>query len=326
MSTAEVVWAALSRRAPAPPGSARRLLDGRAEGLPGWTVDRYGPVALIQSFGAQGAEAATLSELTAALLDLPDIACAVLKERGVRQGDRGEGRVLAGVLPGPDERDPLASRAGRFVIHEGDLRLGVDLLYGVNTGLFLDARPMRRWVQGHARGLRVLNLFSYTAAFGVAAAVGGATSTTNVDLVPSALERGRANYALNDLPVDGRSHARDDVFDFLKRATRRGEQWDLVVVDPPPVPTSGRGRKGKGFDPRRDQHKVITRALSVCADGGTVLAMSAAHGAAGFEEPLQRALQDEPRTVAQESLARDDDFPGPDGLRAVALRVGPTPT
>jgi 23S rRNA (cytosine1962-C5)-methyltransferase len=324
LSTAELLRAALSRRSAAGPTTARRLLDGRAEGLPGWTVDRYGPVALIQSFG-QEADPTVVSELTEALSELPSVSAVVLKERGGAP-DRAEGRLLHGALPGPHPDDPLSDRTGRLFIDEGEMRLGIDLLYGVNTGLFLDARPMRSWVYAHSRDLRVLNLFSYTAAFGVAAALGGARSTTNVDLVPSALDRGKVNYELNALPVDSRGHVRDDVFEFLRRARKRTATWDLVIVDPPPVPTRGRGRKGKGFDPRRDQQRVIGQALTACCDGGTVLALSAARGAAGFEGPLGRAIDSETRPITQEWIPRDDDFPGPEGLRAVALRVGaPTP-
>ncbi len=324
MSTAELLTAALQRRSPAGSSTARRLLDGRAEGLPGWTVDRYGSVALIQSFGREP-DPTVASELSQALSALRGISGVVLKERG-GSPERAEGQLVRGVLPPPDERDPLSERPGRLVIDEGGLRLGVDLLYGVNTGLFLDARPMRSWVRAHSQDLRVLNLFSYTAAFGVAATVGGARSTTNVDLVPSALDRGKVNYELNELPVDGRSHVRDDVFEFLRRARKRGATWDLVIVDPPPVPTRGRGRKGKGFDPRRDQQRVLGQALTACSDKGTVLALSAARGAGGFEEPLERAIAAEARSVTQEWIPRDDDFPGPEGLRAVALHLGPPAT
>ena len=322
MSTAELLRAALSRRSTAGPTTARRLLDGRAEGLPGWTVDRYGCVALIQSFG-RDADLTIASDLSEALSLLPTVSAVVLKERG-GPPDRAEGRLLAGALPPPDERDPLSDRRGRLVIDEDGTRLGVDLLYGVNTGLFLDARPMRRWVRARSQDLRVLNLFSYTAAFGVAAALGGARSTTNVDLVPSALDRGKVNYELNELPVDPRSHVRDDVFEFLRRARKRGATWDLVIVDPPPVPTRGRGRKGKGFDPRRDQQRVIGQALTACSDGGTVLALSAARGSAGFEDPLERAIEAHARRITREWIPRDDDFPGLEGLRAVALRPEPT--
>ena len=264
---------------------------------------------MIQSFGP--AEDAVLGELLEGLGDRP----VVLKERGVPGG--GEGRLVQGSLPGPPDDDPFADRTGRLVIVEDGARLGVDLLYGVNTGLFLDARPMRAWVRQHSADSRVLNLFSYTAGFGVAAARGGARSTTNIDLVPSALERGRANYALNDLPIDGRGHVRADVFQFLKKAQKRGTTWDLVIVDPPPVPTKGRAR-GRGFDPLRDMEQVLTASLAVSE--GAVLALSAARGPHRFEDPLERAIATDGRPWRREDLRRSDDFPGADGLRAVVLQ------
>lgn len=225
--------------------------------------------------------------------------------------------MVQGSLPAPPDDDPFADRPGRLVIVEDGARLGIDLLYGVNTGLFLDARPMRAWVRRNSADRRVLNLFSYTAGFGVAAARGGARSTTNIDLVPSALERGKANYALNDLPIDARGHVRSDVFQFLKKAQKRDTTWDLVIVDPPPVPTRGRGRGRKGFNPRRDMERLLEAALSV-ADA--VLALSAVKGTDRFEEPLEVAIAASGRNWDRDPIARGDDFPGEEGLRGVVLR------
>lgn len=220
-------------------------------------------------------------------------------------------------------RDVAAVRGdvpeGEFEVDEDGLRFGVDVFRGANVGLFADARPMRRWVREHAEGARVLNLFSYTSAFGVHAAAGGARSVTNVDLVPSALERGAANFARNGLPTDSRTHVRSDAFEFLKRATKRGEQWDVVVVDPPPVPTVGRGRKRGGrrgrFDPRKDWPVLAGGAAASTAPGGRLLLMSAARGADGFERLVEEALPD----VSWTSIARGEDFPGPadQGLRGL---------
>lgn len=294
-------------------------------------MDRYGPAALIQSYDADGADAHVVDALAGALLDGIAGPClgVVLKERGTR-GPAAEGRLLRGVLPPPHPRDRFAERPGRLVIDEDGILFGIDLLYGVSTGLFLDARPLRGLVRARSAGVRVLNLFSYTSGFGVAAATGGARSTTNVDVVPSALERGEANYALNDLPCDARTHARSDVFEVLRRAVRSGTQWDLVIVDPPPVPTDGvrRGTKrARGFDPLRDQEKVIAGALAVCSPHGSVLAMSAARSRAGFEEPLARACAGLESDVApfRRPIARAADFPGEpgDGLRAVWITAPP---
>ncbi|MCO4773840.1 MAG: class I SAM-dependent rRNA methyltransferase [Deltaproteobacteria bacterium] len=297
--------------------SAERLLDGRTAGMPGWTVDRFGPMALIQSFGREDADPSVLAGLVDDLMARDDVQGVVLKERGHQDRGRGEGRLLAGTLPGSSDDDPFVTREGRLLIDEAGMRFGIDLLYGTNVGLFLDARPMRAAVRQRSEGRRVLNLFSYTSAFGVAAALGGARSTTNVDLVPSALKRGQANYRLNGLPHDPRSHTRSDVFEFLRRAAKSGSTWDLVICDPPPVPTAGKGKRRKNFDPARDMERLLRLCVSVLAPGGALLALSATRGTSRFEEPLQAVLEETPDLAEPRAIARAEDFPGEEGLRAV---------
>lgn len=278
-------------------------------------------MALITSFGRDDADPAVLERLTGQSMDTEGVYGVVLKERGHADRARGEGQVVAGTLPDPDPADPLA-RPGRFVIDVevgGPLRLAVDLLHGTNSGVFHDARPLWARVRAQAAGRRVLNLFSYTSVFGVSAALGDARSTTNVDLVPSALERGRVNYTLNGLDPDPRSHPRSDVFEYLRRARKRGHRWDLVVCDPPPVPTAGRKKRNrKGFDPAKDMERLLTQSFEVLDPGGALLALSATRGTSRFEEPLAAVLG---RTdhAAPIELDRAADFPGSrtEGLRAV---------
>lgn len=305
--------------------SAERLLDGRHAGQPGWTVDRFGAVALIQCFDRDGADPDVLRALVADAMAHPVVGGVVLKERSVRDRERGEGALVAGELPAGAPDDPFSDRPGRLVVDEDDMRLGVDLLYGFNVGLFLDARPMRQLVRARSEGARVLNLFSYTASFGVAAARGGARSTTNVDLVPSALERGKANYTLNGLAVDPRSHVKSDVFEFLKRARKRGTTWEIVVCDPPPVPTTGGkgGKRRKNFDPARDMEKLLRLCLSCVSPGGALLALSAARGAERFEDPLAAAMSELPCAPSVQWIPRAQDFPGTpnEGLRAAWITV-----
>ena len=305
---------------------AWRLLDGTHEGAPGWTVDRYGGAALIQSFAPEGADPSHLEELVATLSGrLGDVAV-WLKERGHPDRSRRSGRRIAGEHPAAWPGDPLAGREGRLVVREAGLLFGVDLAHGQNTGLFLDARPARRRVRELADGRRILNLFSYTSAFGVAAAAGGARSVTNVDQVAGVLERGRANFALNGLEADPRSHLRSEVFDFLRHAARRGETWDGIVVDPPPFRMrAGRGRK-RGWDPDRDLGRLLERCLERLSEGGWLLAISAARGRDRFEERLPEG--------PWEPVTRGLDFPGPteQGMRGWLLgsaqpeyRCGPCP-
>ena len=283
--------------------SAYRLFDGRQEGAEGWTIDRYADAVLIQNFHREGADEEVLRRLVGFLTDrLGPHTDFFLKERSVRVPERAVGRRLGG--DGPESRE----------ITEGGLRYGVDFLYGTNTGLFLDARPLRSWVREHSGGRRILNLFSYTGGFGVAAAAGGARSVTNVDIVPSAVERGRANFERNGLPSDSRTHRKAEVFEFLRRAAKSGETWDGIVADPPPVPTTGRrGKKkrGRGFDPSADIERLMRLCHERLADGGWLLACSALRGTSRFEDRLPGDAGD------RIPLRRGADFPGPkdEGLR-----------
>jgi 23S rRNA (cytosine1962-C5)-methyltransferase len=266
-------------------------MDGREEGAPGWTVDRYGDALLVRCFALGGASVAELAELLAGIEALAGNTLSVyLKE--VRAGDpgRGAGRLLAGPASVPIVGDLVEPRPGRMLVHEEGMRFAVDLCHGHNTGLFADARAMRRWVRQHSEGRRILNLFSYTAAFGVAAGLGGARSVENVDMVASAVERGRANYALNGLSGDSRSHVRGEVFAFLKQAARRSQCWDGIIADPPPVATPG---KGRGFRPGRDQGRLLQHIVRCLAPGAWLLAMSGAYNDSAFAEQLRGAHSDE---------------------------------
>lgn len=288
-----------------------RLLDGREEGAPGWTADRYGQAVLVQCFSADGACEADIDVLRSWVTDLEGGGLSLyLKEARCGDKQRAQGRLLSGPPSAAILGDRLAERPGRIEVREHGLRFAVDLCHGHNTGIFADARPMRRWVREHSQGRRILNLFAYTCGFGLAASLGGARAAENVDLVPSALERGRANYALNDLEVGSRSFVRSEVFEFLKKANKRGERWDGVIADPPPVPTRG---KGRGFRPVRDQARLLSAIEACLAPGAWLLAMSAAPSNAAFEDHL-------PADPGLELLP-DSDFPRvlAKGLRARVL-------
>lgn len=287
------------------------MLDGREEGAPGWTVDRYGDAVLVQCFAAGGAAAVDVDALLSWVRELPirDLGL-YLKEPRCGDEPRAQGRLIWGSPSSSIPDDPLPGRPGRVEVREHGIRFAADLCHGHNTGIFADARPMRRWVREHSDGRRILNLFAYTCGFGIAASLGGARSAENVDLVPSALERGRANYALNGLEAGSRSFVRSEVFEFLKRARKRGERWDGVIADPPPVPTRG---KGRGFRPSRDQGRLITSIEACLAPGAWLLAMSAARSRAAFEEQISAGEGVE--------LRPDADFPQGvvPGLRARVL-------
>ncbi len=282
----EAAWERRAALHDDPDTDVYRIFDGLHEGLKGWTVDRYGPVAFCRNY--KGPHGDTEADL---------IAWCRNRFEAVVVAD-GPLRDVHGTLPRP------------LIVREDELIFEIDLQRGHNTGLFADARLVRRWLRDQREGLRVLNLFSYTCSLGAAAAAGGARSVTNVDAVPSALDRGRANFEHNGLPADTRSFLRSEVFDFLRRAIRRGETWDLVIADPPPVPTRGRAR---GWDPRTDMPKLLERVAEVLPQDGRLLLLSAVRGRARFEDRLPPG--DFPE------VGRGLDFPGPSdgGLRGFVI-------
>ena len=128
----------------------------------------------------------------------------------------------------------------RMIVKEGGHQFWVNLSDYLDTGLFLDHRPTRKMVELEASGKRFLNLFSYTGAFTVYAAAGGARMSTSVDLSKTYLAWAKDNLSLNgfDLGVHQLHHG--DVFAFLQKAKQQKKCYDLVVLDPPTFSNSKR--------------------------------------------------------------------------------------
>jgi 23S rRNA (cytosine1962-C5)-methyltransferase len=198
-------------------------------------------------------------------------------------------------------------------ILEERMPLLVRLGDGLSTGLFLDQRGNRRRVRELASGARVANLFAYTCGFTVAAALGGAKSTVSVDSSMAALERGRANLAHAGAEAGG-EHAfvAEDVFAWLDRAGRRGDRFDIVLLDPPSYSTTKRRR----FVAETDYVELAAAALGVVAPGGRLLACTNHRGISQsrFRKILFDAGRAANRELAQvKDLPEPEDFPCPAG-------------
>ncbi|GHV95180.1 rRNA (guanine-N2)-methyltransferase [Spirochaetia bacterium] len=166
----------------------------------------------------------------------------------------------------------------RFVrnINEGGLSFKVNLSDYLDTGLFLDRRLLRSMIRDEARGKRVLNLFSYTGAFSVYAAAGGAASTDSVDLSNTYLDWAKENFALNGFTAektDGKDAKyahnnliRADALAFLERSSAAGQHWDLIILDPPAFSNSK--KMIAALDLQRDHTDLISRCLALLGPGG----------------------------------------------------------
>lgn len=156
-----------------------------------------------------------------------------------------------------------------FTILENGVKYSVFMNDGLMTGIFLDQHEVRdALINELGLGKRVLNMFSYTAAFSVAAAMGGAIETTSVDLAKRSRELSQAHFEANGLDVTNHHFVVMDVFEYFKYAKRKNLTFDLIVIDPP----SFARNKKQIFSVAKDYHRLISQALEVLSDDGTIIA------------------------------------------------------
>lgn len=292
--------------------TAFRLVNEEGDGLPGLAVDVYGDHLVAQIYVSDVWDAPGRKER---LLD----ALAGLGFDGVYLKLRPK---QANVLV-DTRRDDLAPRAPvrgaaapeELVVREEEVPFGVRLGDGLSTGIFLDQRSNRRLVREIARGARVANLFSYTCAFSVVAALGGARATTSVDAAVVALERGRAGFELAGLDPKGHAFVAEDVFAWLARTAKKGERFDLVIVDPPSYSST----KKRRFVSESDYGELVALAAAIVAPGGRILACSnhRALARAKLRRMIHEGARAAKREVAQlKDLPEAADFPPPAGREA----------
>jgi 23S rRNA (cytosine1962-C5)-methyltransferase len=215
--------ASIERRRQLLPGrEAVRLVFAESDGLPGLIVDQYGPHLVLQSLTA-GAEARKEQSI-AHLVELLQPASITERDDPVRQkeGLPRAGGTAWGQQPG----EPV-------VIAENGLRFFVDLCGGQKTGFYLDQAANRQALAPYCAGAEVLNAFSYTGAFAVAALAAGARHVTNLDSSAEALALAARNLALNNFAPDRWTNLEADAFEQLRRWRDENRQFDLVILDPP---------------------------------------------------------------------------------------------
>lgn len=156
-----------------------------------------------------------------------------------------------------------------FTVLENGVLYQVFIKDGLMTGIFLDQHEVRgSLVDGLAMGKSLLNMFSYTAAFSVAAAMGGASQTTSVDLAKRSRELSQAHFQANGISTDEHRFIVMDVFEYFKYAKRKGLTYDVIVLDPP----SFARNKKQTFSVVKDYHKLISQSLEILNSGGIIIA------------------------------------------------------
>jgi len=277
---------ALARRAPLasdPETTIYRLVHGAFDGLPGLTADRYGDALVVDLYDAGPAPrtrppespAASAGDASDTPVPLPaalvEALAGVSGARSIYVKHRPEqaSRIPEGQLPLWAPPQPVfGPDTGEFVAHETGLAYLIRPGEGFGTGLFPDMREGRSRVCAWAAGRRVLNCFAYTCGFGLAALAGGAERVLNLDLSKSALAWGQGNYRANALEPDPHDFVYGDVFDWLARLAKRGDRFDLTILDPPGFSKT----KTRRFSAAHDYAALVSLAAGVIAPGGLLLA------------------------------------------------------
>ena len=243
-----------------------RLIHGESDGLPGLVVDRYGDT-LVAQFSSCGTE-----KWKTVIVD------ALLAQTGLtRLYERSDASVRS--LEGLPEATGWLAGSGDtgIVITEHDWKLSLDVAEGHKTGFYLDQRDSRQKFAAYARRLRfkdVLNCYCYTGGFTVAALAGGAQHVTSIDSSGPAIERARANVALNGFDASRTTMLDADVNASLRQYVKEGRTFDAIVLDPPKfAPTVAHAERAARA------YKDINRlALSLLAPDGVLFTYSCSGG------------------------------------------------
>ena len=179
----------------------------------------------------------------------------VLKQRKVQKGKR--------------QYEKQDQQQNFMEVKEGNCTLYVNLTDYLDTGLFLDHRPIRTEIEGLAKNKDFLNLFSYTCTASVHAAVGGARSTTSVDMSQTYLNWGRKNLTLNGLNEQNHEFVQADCLKWLETAQTEKDRYDIIFMDPPSFSNSK--RMDDVLDVQRDHVQLIELAMGLLRPGGTLI-------------------------------------------------------
>lgn len=199
----------------------------------------------------------------------------------------------------------------------------VELGSHLSTGLFLDQRETRaRLARGAARGRRVLNTFAHAGGFTVAASVGQAAKTVSIDLDRKWLSRIDPQLQANGCPLDGTRHDAifGDVFDWLRRLGKRGERFDLVILDPP---STSIGAKGQRWSAAQDYAALLTLAAPLVEPGGQLWAITNHGGVSpgAFFKAAQRGLPEQARLEQVLPMPVDHPEEGQPSVKTFVYRL-----
>ena len=294
--------------------TAFRVFNGEGDGIGGLTIDYFDGFFMVSWYSA-------------GIYSLKHHVYGVLEKivdyKGIYEKKRFDtkGQYI-------EQDDFVRGEQGDFpiIVKENGMNFAIDLNDGAMTGIFLDQRDVRQSIrENYSDGKNVLNTFSYTGAFSVAALHGGAQKTTNVDLASRSEAKTIEQLSVNGFDYEQQEIRVMDVFDYFRYAKRHELKFDLVILDPPSFARS----KKYTFSTARDYPALLMDAIAITEKNGIIVASTnnASFGMKRFKTFIEKAFTDagsKYKILEESSLPRDfrtnRDFPEFNYLKVVILQ------
>lgn len=294
--------------------NAFRVFNGEGDGIGGLTIDYFDEYYLITWYSK-------------GMYIFKDFIIKAMKQLvsidGIYEKKRFEDNGMVvdedSYLWGKKAPEPL-------VVKENDVNFAIYLNDGAMVGVFLDQKDVRKSLkEKYSKDKTVLNTFSYTGAFSMAAARGGAI-TTSVDLASRSLEKTRENFEINGIDYKNHDIVVEDIFHYFKRAAKENLKFDVVILDPPSFATS----KDNRFSAAKDYTSLVKSAITLTNDEGIIIASTncATFNMKKFKKFIDTAFKDfnrEYEILEEHTLPNDfavsDKFPEGNYLKVVFIQV-----
>lgn len=293
--------------------TAFRALNGEGDGLGGLIIDYYDGYYVV-SWYSEGIYTFR-DEIIGALQKVANFKGIYEKKRFDTKGKYIEGD------------DFVAGERGEFplIVKENGVNFAVYLNDGAMVGVFLDQRNVRKQIRDkYAKGRTVLNMFSYTGAFSVFAALGGASKTTSVDLANRSLSKTIEQFSVNEVDYEAQDIIVEDVFLYFKYAAKKKMKFDMVVLDPPSFARS----KKYTFSAAKDYKNLLKETIAITENNGIIVASTNCSAFdmkkfKGFIDTAFKEMNGKYKVLEEHSLPEDfrtiDQFKEGDYLKVVFI-------
>ncbi|MFB5567490.1 class I SAM-dependent rRNA methyltransferase [Bacillus cereus] len=293
--------------------TAFRVVNGEGDGLGGLIIDYYDGYYVV-SWYSEGIYTFR-DEIIVALQKVANFKGIYEKKRFDTKGKYIEGD------------DFVAGERGEFplIVKENGVNFAVYLNDGAMVGVFLDQRNVRKQIRDkYAKGRTVLNMFSYTGAFSVFAALGGASKTTSVDLANRSLSKTIEQFSVNEVDYEAQDIIVEDVFLYFKYAAKKKMKFDMVVLDPPSFARS----KKYTFSAAKDYKNLLKETIAITENNGIIVASTNCSAFdmkkfKGFIDTAFKEMNGKYKILEEHSLPEDfrtiDQFKEGDYLKVVFI-------